>query len=148
RDLMKQQLGDDVNLLHNYGVAARESLDFSNPFALLGALTKRDVPSELPKVAIVYADGTIIDGKGGDGMFGGSSVGSDDIRSAMRMAGRDDTVKAVVIRISSPGGSALASEAMWQSVRRVAKDKPVVISIGGMAASGGYYLASAGDWIV
>ena len=65
----------------------------------------------------------------------------------MRDVARDDAIKAVVIRINSPGGSALASEAMWQAVRRVAKDKPVVISVGDMAASGGYYLASAGDRI-
>jgi len=60
---------------------------------------------------------------------------------------RDDNVKAIVVRIDSPGGSAMASEVMWQSLRRVAKHKPVVISVGGMAASGGYYLASAGDTI-
>jgi protease-4 len=63
------------------------------------------------------------------------------------MALRDPDVKAVVIRIDSPGGSALASEAAWQAVRRVAKEKPVVISIGHMAASGGYYIASAGQRI-
>ncbi len=148
RGLMKEELGDEINLVHNFGSAEREAIDLSNPFTLLAALNKRETPSEKPKVAIVYADGTIIDGKGGEGMFGGSSVGSEDIRQAMRMAARDDSIKAIVIRISSPGGSALASEAMWQSVRRVAKDKPVVISVGGMAASGGYYLASAGDWIV
>jgi protease-4 len=56
-------------------------------------------------------------------------------------------VKAVVVRIDSPGGSALASEVMWQAMRRLAKEKPVVVSIGSMAASGGYYLASAGDYI-
>src|SRR5439155_1490596 len=78
---------------------------------------------------------------------GGGGVGSEDMRRALRMALRDDNVKAVVIRIDSPGGSALASEAMWQSARRVAKEKPLIISVGSMAASGGYYLASAGDTI-
>ena len=99
----------------------------------------------------MFADGVIVDGAGGTGgiggLTGGATVGSDMIRTAMREVARDDTVKAVVIRINSPGGSALASEAMWQAVRRVAKDKPVVISVGNMAASGGYYLASAGDRI-
>ena len=65
----------------------------------------------------------------------------------MRLAVRDDNVKAIVIRIDSPGGSALASEVMWQAVRRAAAKKPVIISVGGMAASGGYYLACAGDKI-
>jgi protease-4 len=137
-----------VNVLHRYGMEAREAVDMSNPFALLSALTRKPPESELPKIAIVYAEGTIIDGQGGEGMLGGVSIGSEDIRRAMRIAGRTEDVKAVVIRIDSPGGSALASEAMWQSVRRVAADKPVIISIGSMAASGGYYLASAGDYIV
>ncbi len=70
------------------------------------------------------------------------NVGSDTIREALRAAEKDSKIKAVVIRIDSPGGSALASEAMWQAVRRVAKTKPVFISVGSMAASGGYYLAS------
>jgi protease-4 len=60
---------------------------------------------------------------------------------------RDGNVKAVVLRINSPGGSALASEVMWQSARHLAQKKPLIISVGGMAASGGYYLASSGDYI-
>ncbi len=148
RDLMKEELGEEVAILHNYGGPAKEEVDMSNPFAIFQMLSKKPVESDLPKIAVVYAEGTIIDGQGGEGMLGGVSVGSEDIRKAMRLAARDDDVKAVVIRIDSPGGSALASEAMWQSVRRVAAKKPVVISIGSMAASGGYYLASAGDHIV
>jgi protease-4 len=81
------------------------------------------------------------------GLFGGDGVGSENMRVAMRLAARDDNVKAIVLRIDSPGGSALASEVMWQAVRRAAAKKPVIVSIGGMAASGGYYLASAGDHI-
>ncbi len=111
-------------------------------------LTKKPAVSTKPTVALVFADGVIVDGGGGaGGLTGGATVGSDTIRAAMREVARDDAVKAVVIRINSPGGSALASEAMWQAVRRVAKDKPVVISVGNMAASGGYYLACAGDRI-
>lgn len=148
RGLMKEELGDDVNILHNYAAKERPEVDMSNPLAIFQLLSRKPVVSDKPKVAVVYAEGTIVDGRGGEGMLGGSSVGSEDIRRAMRMAQRDPKVKAVVIRIDSPGGSALASEAMWQSVRRVSAEKPVIISIGGMAASGGYYLASAGDHIV
>ncbi|MGC4032200.1 MAG: signal peptide peptidase SppA [Tepidisphaeraceae bacterium] len=148
RDLMKQELGGDVRLTANYGAAERDEVDLSNPFAIFALLNKKTAVSDKPKVAVIYAEGTIVDGEGGGGLLGGSSVGSEQIRRAMRLAARDDTVKAVVIRIDSPGGSALASEAMWQAVRRVEKDKPVIISVGSMAASGGYYLASAGDWIV
>ena len=149
RDMMKTELGHEVRLVHNYGAPDREAVDMSNPFAIFQLLNKKAPVSDKPKVAVIYAEGTIVDGGGSSGgLLGGTSVGSEDIRRAMRLAGRDETVKAVVIRIDSPGGSALASEAMWQAVRRVEKDKPVVISVGSMAASGGYYLASAGDWIV
>ncbi|MGN6628106.1 MAG: signal peptide peptidase SppA, partial [Tepidisphaeraceae bacterium] len=148
RALMKQELGREVNFVHDYGQDERKAVDVSNPFALFALLNRRPVESTRPKVAIVYAEGTIVDGDGGSSLLGGHSVGSETIRRAMRMADRDDTVKAVVIRIDSPGGSALASEAMWQAVRHVEHDKPIIISVGSMAASGGYYLASSGDWVV
>jgi protease-4 len=124
-------------------------MDLTSPFAIFSLLGKKPAIFNKTAVAIVYADGVIIDG-GGSGigsMFDSESIGSDTIREAMRTIAKDDSIKAVVIRINSPGGSALASEAMWQAVRRVAKDKPVIISIGNMAASGGYYLACAGDRI-
>lgn len=151
RDLMKKELGRDVNLVHNYGIEKREAMDFSNPFAFLSSLAKKpaaEEESDKPQVALIYAEGVIIDGEAEDGIFGpADAVGSENMRKALRIAGRDENIKAVVIRIDSPGGSALASEVMWQAARRVAKDKPVIISIGGMAASGGYYLASAGHFI-
>lgn len=148
RALMKSELGDEVKLIHDYARQESESPDLSNPFAIFQALTRKPPESNLPKVAVVYAEGAIVDGQGGDGILGNMSVGSEDIRKAMRLAVRNENVKAVVIRIDSPGGSALASEAMWQAVRRVASQKPVTVSIGSMAASGGYYLASAGDYVV
>ena len=148
RVLMKSELGGEVHLQHDYGNVERESVDFSNPFAIFKLFNQRPAVSNKSKIAVVYAEGTIVDGEGGGGWTGGNSIGSEDIRKAMRMASRDDTVKAVVIRIDSPGGSALASEAMWQAVRHVAAEKPVIISIGSMAASGGYYLASAGEYVV
>lgn len=148
RDLLGKELGHEVNLVADYGAPPKEKLDLSNPFSLFALLAKKsDHDDDRPAVAVVYAEGVITDGEGGDSLFGGSIVGSDDIRKAMRMASRDADVKAIVIRIDSPGGSALASEVMWQAVRRVAKDKPIIISVGSMAASGGYYLASAGDYI-
>ncbi len=149
RPLIKEQLGDEINLIHHYGEEEKPEVDFSNPFAIFQMLNNKQRPeSSRPQVALVYATGTIVDGHGGSGMLGGESIGSEDIRRAMRMADRDENVKAVVIRIDSPGGSALASEAMWQSVKHVSEKKPVIISIGSMAASGGYYLASAGDHII
>jgi len=146
RSLIERRLGDHIDLVQGYGQPKREEIDFSNPWAIFALLGKRPQKSEKPAVAVVFADGMIVDGSGGGGPFG-TTVGSAEIRTALRVAARDASVKAVVIRIDSPGGSALASEVMWQAARRVAKDKPLVISVGNMAASGGYYLATAGETI-
>ena len=152
RDLLKSELGEEVNLLADYGATAGPDVDFSNPFAILGAMAKRPEETALPKVAVIYAQGVIVDGEGGGGgnpLLGGGErqVGGEAMRRAFRLALRDDNVKAIVVRIDSPGGSAMASEVMWQAMRRVAEKKPTIVSIGHMAASGGYYLASAGDTI-
>jgi protease-4 len=148
RELMSKALGGKkIELMYHYGEAQREDVDVSNPFALFAAMSKKPEPSGKPEVAVVYVDGVIKDGQGGQGMFGGSSVGSDDLRKALRVAQRDKNIKSVVLRINSPGGSALASEVIWQAARRVAETKPLVVSVGGMAASGGYYIASAGERI-
>ena len=148
RELLKKEFARDVNLVHNYGLPKREPMDWSNPFALFSSLAKRPQETDKAKIAIIYAEGVIVDGSGGESMFGGgSAIGSEDLRQALRMATRDEDVEAIVIRIDSPGGSASASEVMWQAARRAAAKKPVVISIGSMAASGGYYLASAGEQI-
>ena len=148
QQLIKDELGGEVRINHDYGKQEDERVDLSNPFAFFALLAKKPQVSKNQKIAIVYAEGTIVDGNGGGGLLGGQSIGSEEIRRAMRLADKDATVKAVVIRIDSPGGSALASEAMWQAVRRVEKTKPVIISVGSMAASGGYYLASSGDLII
>jgi protease IV len=154
RDLLKDELGDDVELQANYAGPKQDDIDFSNPFVLLTKMAERPKETDLPKIAVVYAQGVITDGEGGGGGLpipglGGDEGGiaSEPYRRALRMALRDDKVKAVVIRIDSPGGSAMASEVLWQSIRRLSAEKPVIISIGGMAASGGYYLSSAGDYI-
>lgn len=149
RDLLGRELGsEEIELMHHYGRREMQPVDLSNPFAFLASMSqRREPPSEKPQIAIIYVDGVITDGEGGEGLLGGSSAGSDDLRKALRTAARDDDIRAVVIRIDSPGGSALASEVVWQAARRVADDKPVIISIGSMAASGGYYIACAGDYI-
>jgi protease IV len=148
RKLMTKALGNEINILPDYGRTPREAIDFSNPMSIFATLLKKpQAESDKPQIALVYAEGVIVDGDGGDGLFSEEGVGSEKIRKALRVATRDDNVKAIVIRIDSPGGSALASEVMWQAVRHAADKKPVIISVGSMAASGGYYLASAGDKI-
>ncbi|HZL34849.1 MAG TPA: signal peptide peptidase SppA [Tepidisphaeraceae bacterium] len=148
RQIITKNVGNEVDLVHDYGRNPREAVDINNPIQLFSLLMKKPAPeSDKPQVALIYASGVIVDGDGGDGLFSEQGVGSEDMRKAMRIAARDENIKAIVIRINSPGGSALASEVMWQAVRHAAEKKPVIISIGSMAASGGYYLASAGDKI-
>ena len=148
RPLIAKTLGKEIDLVADYGRQAREAADLSSPFGLLSLLTRRSqATTDKPAVAIIYAAGVITDGEGGDGIFSDAGVGSETMRKAFRIAARDPNIKAVVIRIDSPGGSALASEVMWQAARHCAEKKPVIVSVGGMAASGGYYLASAGDRI-
>lgn len=147
RGLIKEKLGKEIDVEAEYGATKRDDIDMSNPFALLHLLTKRPAVSDEPAVGLVYVDGMIAEGDSGGGLFDDALATDGAIRKAMRLALRDDSIKAVLIRIDSPGGSALASEAAWQAIRRVAQKKPVVVSVGGMAASGGYYIACAGDRI-
>ena len=93
-----------------------------------------------PTIAVVTVMGPIVSGRGGPGLslFGRASAGGDTIAAALREAGADDDVKAVVLRIDSPGGSVNASETIWREVGRIrSAGKPVVASMGAVAASGG-----------
>jgi protease-4 len=99
-------------------------------------------------IALVRATGSISMSAGGNGIFGGRGgiIEKDFSRTIAKLA-QDDDVKAVVVRIDSPGGSALASDLMWHQLMKLRKKKPLVVSVGDMAASGGYYLACTGDYI-
>jgi protease IV len=94
------------------------------------------------KIAVVYAEGTIIDGEGS-----GSNLGGDKLARAIRKFRLDPDVKAIVLRINSPGGSGSASEVIWRELAAAHKIKPVVVSMGTVAASGGYYIATASNRI-
>src|SRR6187551_2841886 len=95
------------------------------------------------KIALIYAEGNIVDG-GGDQQ---GQIASADYIKLIRKARLDKTIKAIVFRVNSGGGSALASETIWRELSLAKKDKPVVISFGDVAASGGYYIACAADSI-
>ncbi|MBQ4278778.1 MAG: signal peptide peptidase SppA [Rikenellaceae bacterium] len=95
------------------------------------------------QVAVVYADGQIIDGPSVEEYVGGQTVAAQLAR-----ARTDDRVKAVVLRVNSPGGSALASEVIWREVELIREQKPVVVSMGDVAASGGYYISCPADIIL
>jgi protease-4 len=97
-----------------------------------------------PYVVLAHLTGEIVESEAD----ATNRAASEPFVDAMRRWGDDRHVRAVVLRIESPGGSALASDRMWHAVRRVAGRKPVIVSLGDMAASGGYYVASAGTHIV
>ena len=100
-------------------------------------------------VAVIYASGPIKQGRSGRSPLGGGSMGSDTVTAALRSATSDDRVRAVLLRVNSPGGSAVASDTIWREVVRTrAAGKPVVVSMGDVAASGGYYISMAADVIV
>ncbi|WP_210490734.1 signal peptide peptidase SppA [Rufibacter aurantiacus] len=95
------------------------------------------------KIAVIYASGDIVGGKGDD-----ESIGGQGMSEAIRKARLDKNVKAVVLRINSPGGSSLASDVIWREVMLTKKVKPIIASMSDVAASGGYYIAMACDTIV
>lgn len=100
-------------------------------------------------VALIYASGPIRQGRSSRSPVGGSSIGSDTIAAALRSATSDERVRAVLLRVNSPGGSAVASDTIWREVVRTrAAGKPVVVSMSDVAASGGYYISMAADVIV
>ncbi len=101
------------------------------------------------RIAVIHADGPIQSGDAQPSLFGGAVLTDGAFRQWMREARTDDRVKAVVVRVNSPGGSGLASDMMWHEVERTkAEGKPVVVSMGDYAASGGYFISANADWIV
>jgi protease IV len=112
--------------------------------------TATTVPgSHEPGVALIYATGPIRRGRSGRGPMSGGAMGSDTIASAIRGAAKDEHVRAILLRVNSPGGSYVASDTIWREVVRArAGGTPVVVSMGDVAASGGYYISMAADEII
>jgi protease-4 len=94
------------------------------------------------RITVIYASGDIIIGKGNENNIGGSSFSE-----IIRKQRKDSTVKAIVLRVNSPGGSAVASDMIWKELQLAAKAKPVIVSMGNYAASGGYYISAPGTRI-
>ena len=105
--------------------------------------SKIDPANAKDQIAIVYASGEIKSGQSTKG-----TMGSETVSKAIREARLDSNIKAIVLRVNSPGGSALASDIMWREVVLANKAKPVIVSMGNVAASGGYYIACAANKIV
>ena len=145
-DAFEEQIKDEVKegarVVRNYAKQRPEDVDLSNPFAIFKLLAPpKPKVSRRPKVAVIYAVGAITTGRGSVGYSGEGVVGSTTMVEAIRDADRDETVKAIVLRVDSPGGSALASDLIWEELARC--KKPVVASMGDVAASGGYYISMA-----
>jgi protease-4 len=141
---VKRQVGQDA------------VLQFVGRYQRAHALAERarKLPARLPaakerSVALIYATGPIRRGRSGRGPLSGGAMGSDTVSAAVRSAVADDQVRAIVLRVNSPGGSYVASDTIWREVVRArAAGKPVVVSMGDVAASGGYFISMAADAIV
>jgi protease-4 len=125
-------------------------MDFSNPFAMMRLMFggPPKLAAREPTVAIIHANGMIVGGKSGQGLFGTRLAGAQTLAKCFKQVGEDDKVKAVILRINSPGGSALASELIYQAARKCARRKPVIASISQVGGSGGYYIALGGQKIL
>jgi protease-4 len=129
RDTIKNQLGLSKN----------DGINFMSASKYIEA-TKQTGSGD--RIAVVYADGNIVDGKGED-----TEIGSETYRKLLASIRTDEKVKAVVLRVNSPGGSAIASEMIWRELELLKKEKTLVVSMGNYAASGGYYIACMADSI-
>ena len=104
-----------------------------------------------PRIGVIYATGTIISGRSGFDPLNGAALGADTLIDAIRQARRDSSLRAIVVRIDSPGGSAAASDVIWRELmmaKNERADRPIVASMSDLAASGGYYIAIPAQVIV
>jgi protease-4 len=143
KDIIKKSLfAEDVKIVQDYAKKKADELDLSNPFniiKLLAPAKSASASGKKDKIAIIYAIGAIMDGKSGRSLLDGGTVGSTTLIEAIKQADADPKVKAIVLRVDSPGGSALASDLIWNELRRC--KKPVIASMSDVAASGGYYIS-------
>lgn len=149
---LKKRYGDDVTINRKYGKEKGPKIDFSNPFAffsIFGDMMKGRKTSTKPAVAVVHVESMITQGKTEESMFGGASnAGSTTIRHAIAKAAADSSVKALVLRVDSPGGSAVASDIICEATKRFRDSgRPLIVSMGNVAGSGGYYVATMADVI-
>ncbi len=123
-----------------FDIDSEDKINFLSPKAYM---KEKTTSASSGQIAVVIAEGEIISGESID-----SYLGSTSFVKELKKAKDDENVKAIVVRINSPGGSALASDVMWRAIQQTAKTKPVIASMSTVAASGGYYMAMACDSIV
>ncbi|HRG00664.1 MAG TPA: signal peptide peptidase SppA [Bacteroidia bacterium] len=147
-DAVKYKLVDDLKyedevfsaIKKNIGISESDKIHFVSLTDYSGAFNESKLSKD--KIAVVYAVGEIESGEGDD-----EKIGSARIAKAIREARLDKNVKAIVLRVNSPGGSALASDVIWRETVLAQKAKPFIVSMGDVAASGGYYISCAADRI-
>lgn len=135
--------GDKVEemIKEKLGIKADEKIEMNTMSSYASSIEQTTKTKD--KIAILYATGGISDGEGDD-----EGIYSKDFVKEIRKVKKDKNVKAVVLRINSPGGSALASEIIYHELKLLGEKKPIIVSMGNYAASGGYYIACAGDSIL
>jgi len=131
----------DAFIRKRLGIEEKEKIAFVNMGKMKNVKGNTSISDN--KIAVVYCVGDIAGGEGDD-----ETMGSDRIAETIKKVREDDSYKALVLRINSPGGSALASDVMWREISLCKKKKPVIVSMGAVAASGGYYIAAPADVIV
>ena len=149
---LKQRYGKEIKFDGRYGVKRGPEIDLSSMMGVFQFYAELlSPPKKAPKkdaIGIVYVEGAIALGSDQASPFGGSAGAmSTTVRKALEKAANDDSVKAVVLRVNSPGGSATASEIILNATKKLKEKKPFVVSMGDVAGSGGYYVACAADTI-
>ncbi len=148
QDAVKYKLVDELKYEDEVFSAIKKNIQIAETdkitFASLTDYTEANTNTKLSKnkIAVIYAVGEIESGEGDDG-----KIGSERIAKAIKDARLDKDVKAIVLRVNSPGGSALASDVIWRETVLAQKAKPFIVSMGDVAASGGYYISCAADRI-
>lgn len=131
-DILKERMGLDTDKKIEFANLGQYARSFNGH----GAVENKGEAKG--KLAIIYAEGGIASGESSDG-----TIGSRSLAETIREAREDSTIKAIVLRVNSPGGSGLASDVIWREVKLATAVKPVVVSMGDVAASGGYYISAA-----
>lgn len=150
-----QGTGDDRLEVKTAKIGEAKSFDYQGVAGMMQLMNelfspKKQREPETPSVVVVHATGPIESGGGAPNPLsaGGGSITSKQMVPLLRKLRNDPNVKAVVMRVDSPGGSALASDLIAREVELTAKAKPFVVSMGDLAASGGYYISAPANWIV
>lgn len=148
---VKEDVGEQMKVDNRYGRKERAAINFASPlamFSLLAEMLKSPAASQKDAVAVIYIEGPILPGYSQPSLFGAFNAAfSGDIQRALEKAAESDSVKAVVMRVDSPGGSAEASEVILNAAGRVRAKKPLIVSMGDVAGSGGYYVSCGADAI-